>query len=70
MLLYSIKYSYYYFFWPTTETDKNCKVLWIYILQKIEYLNSSCILCYFQLEFAKKAQTGLYYEYLPLFYFT
>lgn len=69
MLLYSIKYSYYYFFWATT--DKNCKVLWIYIFQKIEYLNSSSTLCNFHLDFPKKkAQTGLYYEYLLLFYFT
>lgn len=52
------------------DTDKNCKVLWIYILQKIEYVNSYSTLCYFQPDFAKKVQTGLYYEYLSLFYFT
>lgn len=70
MLLYSIKNSNYNFFQPTTDTDKNCKVLWIYILKKMKYLNLYSILRNFQLDFAKKAQTGLYYEYLLLFYFT
>lgn len=41
------------FFWPSMDVDKNCKVLWIYILQKIEYVNSYSTLCYFQFDFTK-----------------